>query len=169
MPIVDLPILWIVVLDALAWGFFHLAISFYTVRIPYNWFQRNAHLFRLFPFEQNGTLWNQLFFVNSWKSLIPDGTMFIRNGYNKRALQGTDIHSLKEFIVESRRAEFTHWLTILPAALFFLWNPLWASWINVAYALCFNIPIILAQRYNRPRFERLVHRKKQKLSAKSTR
>ena len=162
MPIVELPILWVVLFDALAWTFFHLAISFATVQIPRDWFVRKASLFSIHSFEQHGLLWQRLFRVKQWKQLIPDGTLIIRNGYNKRTLHGIDSPSLKEFIVESRRAEFTHWLSILPAALFFLWNPIWAAWANVGYAVLFNGPIIIAQRYNRPRLERLVKRKHRK-------
>ncbi len=162
MPLIELPIVWIVSLDAVAWAFFHLTISFCTVRISYNWFVRHEQLFQPFRFERRGELWQQLFRVKRWKQLIPDGTMFIKNGYNKQSLHGNDPASLDEFIIESRRAELTHWVSIIPAALFFLWNPLWASWLNVAYAILFNGPIIIAQRYNRPRLERLVFRKQNK-------
>ncbi|WJY27125.1 MULTISPECIES: hypothetical protein [Sporosarcina] len=160
MPVVDLPIGWIIVLDAAAWAFFHLAISFAAVRIPDTWLVRRSSFFRPRAFERNGALWGQLVRVKHWKHLIPDGTMFIRNGYSKQRLHGTDRGSLEQFAVESRRAELTHWLSILPAALFFLWNPIWAAWLNVAYALVFNLPIIIAQRYNRPRLEQLIARKK---------
>ena len=39
---------------------------------------------------------------------------------------------------------------------FFLWNPCWADLVMVAYALAANLPCILAQRYNRSRFQRLL-------------
>lgn len=159
MPVIELPIGWIIVLDAAAWAFFHLTISFAAVRIPSAWFIDHSHWFWTLPFEQDGRLWQRLFRVKQWKQLIPDGTMFIRSGYDKSKLHGTDASSLDRFIIESRRAEFTHWLSILPAALFFLWNPVWAGWLNVAYAVLFNGPIIIAQRYNRPRLERLTVRK----------
>lgn len=34
---------------------------------------------------------------------------------------------------------------------------LWAVWLNVAYAISFNVPLIVVQRFNRPRLERLLH------------
>lgn len=168
MPLIELPIAWVVLLDAVAWAFFHLTISFCTVRIPFRWFIRHERFFRTIRFERHGDTWQQLFRVKQWKQLIPDGTMFVRNGYNKKSLHGNDIASLDEFIVESRRAELTHWMSIVPAALFFLWNPIWAGWLNVAYAVLFNVPIIMAQRYNRPRLERLVSRKQNKPQAESS-
>lgn len=162
MPIIELPLGWIFFGDAISWCFFHLILSFSTVRIPSEWFIRHEKLFKTLKFESQGDLWQQMFGVKQWKQLIPDGTMFIRNGYNKTALHGSDVCALQEFIVESRRAELTHWISIAPAALFFLWNPLWAGWLNVAYAILFNVPIIIAQRYNRPRLLRLVTRKQNK-------
>jgi glycosyl-4,4'-diaponeurosporenoate acyltransferase len=44
------------------------------------------------------------------------------------------------------------------APVFFLWNPWWSDLIIVAYALTANLPCILAQRYNRARFQRLLTR-----------
>lgn len=38
--------------------------------------------------------------------------------------------------------------------LFFLWNPWWADLVIVAYAIAANVPCIVAQRYNRVRFQR---------------
>jgi len=44
--------------------------------------------------------------------------------------------------------------------IFFLWNPWWADLIIVIYAVAANVPCILAQRYNRLRFHRLLARKR---------
>lgn len=165
MPIIEMPILWIFVADAAAWLFFHLLISWGTAGIPSLWFVRCSRLFRSFRFERNGDLWQRIFRIKKWKHHIPDGTMFIKNGYNKQALHGNDGSSLAEFAIESRRAELTHWLSMIPAPLFLFWNPLWAFWINAAYAVLFNVPIIIAQRYNRPRLERLIIQKANKKQA----
>ncbi|MDG0792194.1 hypothetical protein OMP38_15960 [Cohnella ginsengisoli] len=63
---------------------------------------------------------------------------------------------MKVFAAETKRAELTHWLSILPAPLFFLWNPVWVGWIMVLYAAAFNLPIIVVQRYNRGRIDAIV-------------
>lgn len=47
------------------------------------------------------------------------------------------------------------WKRLLPAPLFFIWNPAWAGWLMIAYAFIANIPFIITQRYNRPRLRRL--------------
>ena len=47
-------------------------------------------------------------------------------------------------------------LMLVCTAVFFLWNPWWGDLIIVAYALAANLPCILAQRYNRARFQKLL-------------
>ncbi|MGK7379179.1 glycosyl-4,4'-diaponeurosporenoate acyltransferase [Planococcus sp. 1R117A] len=165
MPLIELPIGWLVLADAAAWTFFQLVISYGATRIPFHWFVRHDRLFRSFRFERNGELWQQLFRIKGWKGHLPDGSMFFPSAYNKQALHGHDSPSLAEFVVESRRAELTHWLVMLPAPLFWLWNPAGAFWMNVAYAFFFNIPFIITQRYNRPRLERLIIQKQNKSQA----
>ena len=54
-------------------------------------------------------------------------------------------------ICETCRAELTHWLTMVFAPFFFLWNKPFVGWIMIAYALAENVPLIMAQRYNRSR------------------
>lgn len=144
-----------ILLDILAWGFFHMTISLTTLKMPERWFEQDLALYRSWSFEKEGKLWNTLFRVKRWKHLIPDGTIVLRSGFNKKTLQGRDPLLVAKFLRESRRAELNHWLSILPSVLFFLWNPLWAGYIMVAYALLFNVPIIIAQRYNRPRLLRV--------------
>ena len=75
-------------------------------------------------------------------------------------LTGTDPDYLRRFIRETWRGELCHWLAIGGAPVFLLWNPWWGDLIIVAYALAANLPCILAQRYNRARFQRLLARLK---------
>jgi glycosyl-4,4'-diaponeurosporenoate acyltransferase len=57
---------------------------------------------------------------------------------------------------ETCRAELTHWLTLLFAPFFFFWNPLWVGFFMIFYALAENLPLIMAQRYNRARLRRII-------------
>ncbi|WP_153730983.1 glycosyl-4,4'-diaponeurosporenoate acyltransferase CrtO family protein [Sporosarcina obsidiansis] len=156
MPLIELPLIWVVILDVVAWMVLHITISVVAQQVPINWFVRNERWFKSFSWEQEGRIWQRLFRVKKWKGYIPDGTLFIRSGYNKKQLHGMNSASLTDFLLESRRAEFVHWLMILPSILFFFWNPVWAAWLNVAYAVLFNVPLIVVQRFNRPRLERLL-------------
>lgn len=164
MPILDLPSFWVVGIDIAAWFFFHVTISIACLKIPASFFRGDSFIYRIKRFEEQGNLWQRLFKVKSWKKWIPDGTVFLKDGFNKEKLTDGSSESLILFLNESKRAELTHWLSILPAPLFFLWNPVWAGWVMILYALALNIPIIISQRYNRARIERIEYkRKKQRI------
>ncbi|MBB4825480.1 glycosyl-4,4'-diaponeurosporenoate acyltransferase [Sporosarcina luteola] len=152
----DLPIIWLFFINALAWLFIQIGISAVSNMIPISWFEKHPRLFKSFRWEKEGSFWQQATRVKAWKQYVPDGTLFIKSGYNKKHLHGWDTDSLSDFLLESRRAEFTHWISIPLALLFFLWNPMWAGYINLAYAILFHIPLIILQRYNRPRIERII-------------
>ncbi len=103
--------------------------------------------------------WQQLFAVKGWKHLILDGNNIIQIGFSKKRLASHEMDYLQQFLLESRRAELTHWISILPAPLFFLWNPMWAGLVMIGYAILFNAPIIIVQRYNRPRLKQIIKKK----------
>lgn len=158
--LVELPIMETILIDIVAWAFFHIAISLCMVAIPSSKFENDNNLYRIRELEKSNQLWSRLFQVKKWKHLIPDGTKIIQKGFEKKSLISKNRDYLFKFLIESRRAELTHWLSILPSIFFFLWNPLWAGWVMVVYALLFNIPIIIAQRYNRNRLERILSSKR---------
>ncbi|MFC3800819.1 glycosyl-4,4'-diaponeurosporenoate acyltransferase [Cohnella sp. GCM10012308] len=153
MPLVNLPHLWVVLIDVFAWAIFHLGISVICLKLPQSYFLKDKAWFRLWSWEKSGKRWQQLFFVKRWKGLIIDGTAILRKGYAKKSLHGTRISDLNVFAAETKRAELTHWLSMAPAPLFFLWNPVWVGWIMILYAGAFNLPIIMVQRYNRGRID----------------
>ncbi len=159
MPIVSLPVMWIVILDVAAWGLFHMVISILCYRIPIRFFQRDSAWFAIAAWERSGQLWQQLVAVKKWKAHIPDGASLFKFGYKKTTLPALDQDNLRLFADETKRAELTHWLSILPAPLFFIWNPIWAGWVMIGYALAFNLPFIIVQRYNRARLEVLLDRR----------
>lgn len=159
-PVFTLSPFMLIIINILAWGFIHICISLLLASLPLRLFIVDSPLYRTRKWENNGELWQRLFKVKQWKHKIPDGTHIISKGYEKQHLQGVSLSELEIFLYESRRAELTHWLSIPPACLFFIWNPLWAGWIMIAYALLFNLPIIIVQRYNRPRLQRLIALKK---------
>ena len=86
-------------------------------------------------------------------------TLVWRGGFAKGTLAGTKADYLRRFIRETWRGELCHWFALGCTPVFFLWNPGWADLVMVAYALAANLPCILAQRYNRSRFQRLLARR----------
>lgn len=157
--LVDLPLVWVLVLDIVAWFALHMGISLLLMKVPDAWYAQAEGIFKMRAWEREGQFWAELFHIREWKHHLPDGSRIVKTAYDKTRLRGTDTESLQKFIVETKRAELTHWLLILPVPFFFIWNPAWAGVVNVLYALVANVPFILSQRFNRPRLERLYRMK----------
>jgi glycosyl-4,4'-diaponeurosporenoate acyltransferase len=94
--------------------------------------------------------------IKSWRKVIPDGGAMFKRGFPKKNLENKNTGYLKTFLYETKRAELTHLLAILPAPLFFLWNIWWVGLIMIAYALIANLPCIMLQRFNRARISRVL-------------
>lgn len=72
--------------------------------------------------------------------------------YNKKATGSFKLEDIHFMILEMRRAELVHWLSMIPIVIF-IKAPKYILFINVCYVISANLPIILTQRYNRPRLE----------------
>ena len=148
--------IWLLVVNIVAWLVLHFSISALCFKIPLRFFLKDVVFFRIAKWEEHGKFWNRLFLVKKWKKHLIDGSSIAKKSYNKSHLHGTKREDLLVFAAETKRAEMTHCLLILPAPLFFLWNPVWAGSINIVYALFANVPFILTQRYNRGRIENIL-------------
>ncbi len=146
---------WTVGLNVGAWLLIHFAVSYLCYRMPQSWFRLIQ--FPLFGFEVTTRFYEKRLKIKKWKGLLPDGSSWFKKGFRKRHLASTTTPYLETFILESRRAELTHWLCLLPAAVLFpLWNDGQSDVIMILYALMANLPCILVQRYNRMRLERIL-------------
>lgn len=159
MQLIYLTNVWTILINILAWYSFHMFLSWVARNISNQFLEENKQWFRTRKWENSGDVWQQLFRIRSWKSYLPDGTKITKKGFDKTRLRQFDQANLELFALETRRGELAHWMMIPPAGLFFLWNPPWAGWLMVVYALIANIPFIMVQRYNRPRLERLIRKK----------
>lgn len=135
------------------WSVTQLSLSHLFTKVPRSFFATHHQWFQTFSFEKEGELWNRLFLINKWKMYIPEGEWLNKNIYNKRVLKPLTQENIYKMIIEMRRAELVHWLSILPVIVF-VKAPKCIKTINILYALLTNVPIILTQRYNRPRLER---------------
>lgn len=145
-----------ITIDFIAWLIIHLSCSFITLKMPNSYFERDSWLYKTRSWENNGTIWQDVFKIKKWKNYLPDGGAIAKKGFKKKHIESTDKEYFKAFVLESRRAELTHWLVMIPAPLFFLWNLFWVGWVMLVYAILANGPCIMAQRFNRPRFERVI-------------
>ena len=79
-------------------------------------------------------------------------------GKSKASIPGRDAASLQRYLIEVRRAEWVHllsMLTFIPIAFF---NPWWLTLVFAVIAIAANTPFLLILRYNRLRLTRLIDR-----------
>ena len=157
-PLLEVPLWLMITLNVVLWPFFHMTISLLTVRIPDAFFQRDGLVLPVHATRSGQRFYEQVLFIRSWKKWIPDGASIFKFGFRKKTMEGNDQVYIEKFILETRRAEFSHLVQMLPMVVFFIFNTWIVALIMVAYALIFNIPLILLQRYNRIRFLRLLNK-----------
>jgi len=161
MRLIYLPTFWTIVIDFIAWFIIHIGVVAIMVRIPAKHFDPNHWLYRSRTWEGKGNVYQEVFKIKRWKQYLPDGARALgRLGFPKKQLNATSAGHFKAFFIETCRAEVTHWIIILFAPVFFLWNPPGIGLFMIFYALLENVPFIIAQRYNRYRFSRLLEQNK---------
>ncbi|MCD8879479.1 glycosyl-4,4'-diaponeurosporenoate acyltransferase [Staphylococcus kloosii] len=142
----------------LFWLTVHMSISIFGTFIPNNFFVKNKRFFNSHQWEREGQFWQQYFKVKKWKDHLPDGSKINPKIRSKKQLAKFDDKTkVKQFIIETRRAELIHVLCILPGFVFYKQRPL-IKYINIVYPFVANAPFIIAQRYNRPKFERFYNK-----------
>ena len=157
MRLIHLPSFWTILLDIVIWFFIHMAIVSIALRIPARLFHPQGFFFRQRQFEDDGRFYLKYFRIKYWKQYALDGAAFSKKrGFPKKKLRATGNQYLHKFLIETCRAETTHWMLIGAAPFFFLWNRFWVGWFMIGYAVAQNIPLIMIQRYNRIRFRRVL-------------
>ncbi len=143
---------WLMILSYIViWPLIQIPIAMLGNKISDKHFNSDCFWLKTRKWEDNGLFYKRVFKVNKWKPLLPDGAKAHKKGFRKKNLNSFDPKYLKAFIAETGRAEIFHWFQIGPFWIFGLWSPSFVIWIMLGYALAFNLPCIIAQRYNRPR------------------
>lgn len=149
---------WAIVINIAVWLVIHLGVGMSTPRMRSDLFHPQSWVYRQRTWERGGKIYNSLLKIKKWKRLLPDGVAAFRGGFKKKHLKNASAAYLERHILETCRAEFTHWVILIFAFIFFVWNDWWIGLIMVAYGLATNMPCIIAQRYNRMRLQRLYER-----------
>ena len=161
MQIIFLPGTWTILICFVLWPILQFAAAQICHVLPDRAFSPKSWFFRTHDFENGGQIYEKLFRVRKWKHLLPDGNSAPKQRrFNKKHLENFSAENLNRFLLESSRAELTHWLAILPFWLFGFFVPGSVIVYMLIYALLVNLPCIIAQRYNRPRVQRLLSRMK---------
>ena len=100
-------------------------------------------------------IYQKIFRVRSWKEYIP-----VIGSFDKKHLS-TEIKNdyLTAYLLESLRAELCHAFSLLFGIVICLFTQgRHADFLIMLWLLALNMPCIIIQRYNRPRFERIINR-----------
>lgn len=152
--LIELPIVWIIALNVGGWLALQMGLAWAFTKMPLAWFGPG----KTRAWERDGRVYERLCRIKAWKHRLPDAARWFGGGFAKGTLAGMNRDYLERFARETWRGELCHWFALACAPIFFLWNPWWGDLIIVAYALAANLPCILAQRYNRARFQHLLAR-----------
>jgi len=150
----------LIIVDSLILGFWNICVGLSARMLPSRLLSSDKLFLRLLKFERSGQVYKKLK-INSWKDHLPEAGGWF-GGKSKRHLYGWTEAKLKEFVVETRRAELVHWASLSIMAVFPIWNPFALTSIFFAWSLLANIPCIMVQRYNRARIYAIIDRRNQK-------
>ena len=163
MRLIHLPTFWTVAIDIIAWFVIHIGVVHIMVGIPPKRFDPEGRLCRSRKWERYGRMYQDVFKIRKWKKYLPDGAPFLgTKGFPKSKLGSRQRDYFEAFLVETCRAEWTHWIITLFAPFFFLWNTVAVGFIMLFYAAAENLPLIMAQRYNRGRFRRVLGKERRR-------
>lgn len=145
-----------VLLCFIIWGVYQSLVSFICFKIPDKFYNPNSFIFRTYKWEKNGKIYSRFFKVEKWKKYLPDGGAVVKGGYRKKNLENFSKTNLEKFVVESCRGEVSHWIAIFPFWVFGFIAPIFVLIPMFIYAMVVNMPCIITQRYNRPRFMKIL-------------
>lgn len=153
--IFHLPSLWTIAIDFFVWLIIHVGVSLSIAKLGVDSFNPESWLYRERNWERNGRTYQAFLGVKTWKNFLPDGAAVSKSGFRKKHLGNPDAVYIRKFILETCRAELTHWVIFVFSIVFFVWNDWWIGIIMIAYASVVNIPCVVTQRYNRIRLRRV--------------
>lgn len=125
--------------------------------LPRRWFDPEKFPYRERPWERHGHFYEK-FGIRVWKDHMPDKSKWVKSTYTKTVRDQSDPESLDHLLRETCVAECVHWglLFISPVILLFTQGTA-AVIITIVYGFS-NLPLIMIQRFNRPRLRTVLRR-----------
>ncbi len=134
-------------------------LSFTVGRIvPKRWFHSDRFPFRCS--EKEKKLYAALR-VKDWQSKVPDMSRLFKRIMPAKRINADTLSDLPRMLEETCVAEATHGiLSLLGLGCMRLWKGIGGVLFAAAYILLGNVPFIIIQRYNRPRLQKLMERRR---------
>lgn len=117
-------------------------------RWPRNWLQTDPIPLALSRFDTRERYhrWR----VSRLARQLPEGGG-VFGGASKKHLPGTSQAALADYLIEVRRAEWVHWLSLLGLIPVGFWSPWWLWLVFAVIAVAVNAPFVAILRHNRLR------------------
>lgn len=127
---------------------------------PRRWVRYNKFPYNQYRWENGGRIYMKLK-VNKWKDKVPDMSVIFKGMFPKSSIaQSRTTEYFEKFVIETCVAEAVHiGLMIGAFMVLFVFQNAWGLIASLLYAAG-NLPFVLIQRYNRPRFKLLMERQK---------
>ena len=121
-------------------------------------FNYDAFPFKTAGFERGGLAYRKIG-VHKWQNLLPDMSKVMTKLMPAKKLQGRPTREgLLTMINETCVAELVHvLLPLFGLAVLFIWPGAGGVTVWLIYFILGNLPYIIIQRYNRPRFIKLLN------------
>ena len=96
--------------------------------------------------------------IRRWKDFVPDVSKMFSAIVPRKAFSGRpDAAKLKDMLLETCVAELVHYiLCVAGLPLLRLWPGFGGAAVYGVYVVLGNLPFIMIQRYNRPRFRKML-------------
>ena len=113
--------------------------------------------FREWKWERSGRVYERVG-IRVWKDIAPDVSKLFPFIVPKKTVTGRPTPAiLRDMLAETCVAELTHYMLIVAGlAMIFLWPCGWGVALYLVYAIVGNAAFVMIQRYNRPRFRRML-------------
>lgn len=136
------------------WGLLCFPLGRLLKRLDLSW---DCPPFRTADWERGGAVYERVG-IRRWKDLVPDVSRLVPRIVPRKAMGARPTPAaLEDMLREGCVAELVHWLLPLPGlALMGLWPGAGGILMYAVYVILGNLPFIMIQRYNRPRFDRML-------------
>ena len=114
-------------------------------RWPDRWLQSDPFPLRQYRWE-TVALYRKLGTPWFAKHLPEFGSTF--GGESKRTLPGTSVADLQAYLIEVRRAEWVHWMSMISWLPLMFFGPRWVAYLMTVVAIALNTPFMLILRFN---------------------
>ncbi|SHH87732.1 UDP-N-acetylglucosamine:LPS N-acetylglucosamine transferase [Sporobacter termitidis DSM 10068] len=142
--------------NVLVFILFSIVNTILSLKVPPKLLDYRRWLYKAKKWEANGTVYQRIFKVKRWKDALPELSDFIKTIFPRKRIAAFDKNHMQKYLLESCRAELTHWGIILSSFLFGIWNDFIKTALMVLLAIGLNLPYVIIQRYNRPRLIKFI-------------